>query len=149
MRTIDADALKEDMFDYYWCVKENTTEENYHGETLKAYEVTDLIEDCIANAPTIDAAPVVYGRWVKKYSSGIWDCSVCGVRMELDGTPKDYLMHYCPNCGAKMDGKKSQPPATQSSNLSQKDERTHFWNRLRCGRKSSPRKSRRTNTSHI
>lgn len=56
----------------------------------------------IIKLPTIDAEPVRHGRWIKRYD-GIFDCSSCGVRMDLAGTPEEYLMHYCPNCGAKMD----------------------------------------------
>ena len=26
------------------------------------------------------------------------------VLMSIDGTPKENLLKYCPNCGAKMDG---------------------------------------------
>lgn len=57
----------------------------------------------IKNAPTIDAAPVVHGRWESCYED--WrhqlegnKCSVCG--FEYYGN----LFNYCPNCGAKMDG---------------------------------------------
>ena len=58
-RYIDADELKNRMFNYYECVNENTAKENYRGETLMAYEVADMIEDCIDNAPTADVVEVV------------------------------------------------------------------------------------------
>lgn len=50
--------------------------------------------------PTVDAAPVVHGRWIDIPDKPEWDqkaCSVCG----------DYFCcqnNFCPNCGAKMDG---------------------------------------------
>lgn len=53
-RYIDADALKKRMLSYYDCVNENTAKENYRGETLMNYEVADMIEDCIDNAPAAD-----------------------------------------------------------------------------------------------
>lgn len=56
-RYINADALKSRMLNYYDCVNENTGKENYRGETLMAYEVADMIEDCIDNAPTADVVP--------------------------------------------------------------------------------------------
>lgn len=59
MRLIDADALRTAMFSYYPCVNEHSVKHNYSGDTLMDYEVADLIEDCIDNAPTIDAVPVV------------------------------------------------------------------------------------------
>ena len=56
-RYIDADALKSRMLNYYDCVNENSGKSNYRGETLMNYEVADMIEDCIENAPTADVAP--------------------------------------------------------------------------------------------
>lgn len=54
------------------------------------------------NAPTLDAAPVRHGRWLKGMmpTYGGWKCSLCNKAMVL---PKP---NYCPNCGAKMDGEK-------------------------------------------
>ena len=56
-RYIDADKLKARMFNYYGCVNADTSKSNYRGETLMNYEVADMIEDCIDNAPTADVAP--------------------------------------------------------------------------------------------
>lgn len=56
-RYIDADELKSRMLNYYDCVSESTDKSNYRGETLMNYEVADMIEDCIDNAPTADVAP--------------------------------------------------------------------------------------------
>lgn len=50
----------------------------------------------IANAPTVDAAPVVRGRW-KRRGRNLGECSEC-VEIVMVRYP------YCPNCGAKMDG---------------------------------------------
>ena len=49
-----------------------------------------------------DVAPVRHGRWVKHGHK--WQCTNCKVLMSIDGTPKENLLNYCPNCGAKMDG---------------------------------------------
>lgn len=53
--------------------------------------------------PSADVAPVVHGRWVEKpYLIGTSRfCSVCG---ENYGMPHG-VYRYCPNCGAKMDGR--------------------------------------------
>ena len=63
-----------------------------------------LVED-IENAPTVDAEPVRHGEWE------VTVCSLC--RHDLDGWADgaheevaDGNVHYCPNCGAKMDGGK-------------------------------------------
>lgn len=58
-RLIDANALRKRMFSYYSCVDENSSKKYYKGETLMSYEVADMIEDCIDNAPTVEAVEVV------------------------------------------------------------------------------------------
>ena len=107
-------------------------EEMTDNEIIKALEVCSHFDACLKECPLFnykagcirrltasaleiikryqsDVAPVKYGHWVEKKSSGlggIWDyyfvCSVCG-----GNTPnKAYVIapDYCPNCGARMDG---------------------------------------------
>ncbi len=57
---------------------------------------------------TVDAVPVVHGRWIswkEVFPKSVFNnigrkkkcfCSYCGVLRDKD--------NYCPNCGAKMDG---------------------------------------------
>ena len=104
-RLIDANALRERMFSYYGCVNENSSKEYYRGETLMNYEVAGMIEDCIDNAPTVDAVEVVHGRWIRKRYDDIcggwwneWTCSRCDWKIREN--PKEF--NYCPNCGADM-----------------------------------------------
>lgn len=52
-----------------------------------------LIED----APTVDAVPVVHGRWLGE--SGDYTCSRCGQEAPNDGY---YPAPYCYECGANM-----------------------------------------------
>lgn len=70
-------------------------------------EVTVSIKDVkkiIRRQPTIEAVPVVYGKWIphKRMARSPlvmnYACSVCG----KDGNQTN----FCPNCGAKMDGGK-------------------------------------------
>ena len=64
----------------------------------------------IAEAPTVDAVEVVRGRWIA--SATTWGekaiCSVCGRDLYVNEPGNGLLniedLHYCPNCGAKMDG---------------------------------------------
>lgn len=82
MRPIDADALKEDIVDY------------------TGGGIADMIRAWIDEQPTVDAAPVVHGRWIKLAEAPEWDqrrCTVCG---DVSCCQRN----YCPNCGAKMDG---------------------------------------------
>lgn len=54
MRLGDLDEAKRNLFSYYSFVNERTHKSNYMGETLMAYEVADMIDDCVDNTPTID-----------------------------------------------------------------------------------------------
>lgn len=60
----------------------------------------------VDKAPTVDAVPVVHGRWTRENSYGIWKCSECGCKVKranpLKGNIWNY--YYCPNCGADMRG---------------------------------------------
>ena len=42
------------------------------------------------------------GEWIKHGYK--YQCTQCKVLMDIDGTPSENLLHYCPNCGAKMKG---------------------------------------------
>lgn len=58
----------------------------------------------LMKSPTVDAVPVRHGRWIEqeKYTFGVmYDCSICDNRILDNG----HSWNYCPNCGAKMDGK--------------------------------------------
>ncbi len=55
----------------------------------------------LEKAPTVDAVPVVHGRWnsMDGYKTRKV-CSECGWDVPEYGK----FYSYCPNCGAKMDG---------------------------------------------
>ena len=66
-----------------------------------------ILDDCLDNAPTIDAEPVVHGTWEKRKDVvGFVCCSVCHDCNIYDEWPDGKKWRYCPNCGAKMDGGK-------------------------------------------
>lgn len=88
MRLIDADELAKK-----WTI---ASPEPYNTD---AVEVLDSIRE----APTIDAVPMVHGRW----ENGNPICPVCGGNKfkNLDADIWcDWQPSFCPNCGAKMDG---------------------------------------------
>ena len=71
-----------------------------------AYHLTNYATLILREAPTIDVAPVRYGRWVDNH------CTACGMMPMGDEMWKlcdfepprfEKFMDYCPNCGAKMD----------------------------------------------
>lgn len=63
------------------------------------------VEKKINAAPTIDAAPVVHGRWIVRDpdESETPECSECGRRPLLNGGENYELSEFCPRCGARMD----------------------------------------------
>ena len=80
----------------------------YNSSPIKALGFADMVVDVrdIEDAPTVDAVPVVHGRWEYRmvdpeYRYYKHECSICG----FDG--EDFY-RYCPNCGAKMDGGNDQ-----------------------------------------
>ena len=91
-RLIDADAL-------------------WH-KTFTCEDAADVRKE-IENAPTVDARPVVHGRW-ETANDGTHFCSHCGCDApytwddidrsfinSADDVP-DRISNYCPNCGALM-----------------------------------------------
>lgn len=77
-------------------------------ETTEQWSMRIAIENYVDEMPTIDAAPVRHGRWIDEGRYGVnfphhvWQCSECGDQVTEIDTP---WYRYCPNCGAKMDGK--------------------------------------------
>jgi len=93
MRLIDADRLLRDPY-----FQEDRWPESH------------LIRMAVREQRTVDAVPVVHGRWENLGEHRRMDlrCSVCGNRADkfVGGTEDWYCLWkpaYCPNCGAKMD----------------------------------------------
>ena len=92
MRLIDADALEKEF-----C----------HGCQYEHNKYANCIDCAVANAPTVDAVPVVHGYWETIFSVDCvtykYKCSNCGhyVRIGSD-------RNFCPNCGARMDGERKE-----------------------------------------
>ena len=71
-----------------------------------------LSEQSMRLVPPADVAPVVHGEYIGEYDGyadgypvcDMWYCSVCGCHFEDWDEKPTY--NYCPQCGAKMDGKK-------------------------------------------
>lgn len=68
--------------------------------------IEELAKDFIVipkDTPAADVAPVVHGEWIT--IDGISRCSECGYIPAYDSAIDDlFYSPYCPNCGAKMDG---------------------------------------------
>lgn len=91
MRPIDADYVKSKL------------NKSALGGHLYYY-VCGVIDD----APTIEAEPVKHAHWEEKQDMNgdtYYQCTNCKEDFVLvEGTPKDNLYYYCPNCGAIMNG---------------------------------------------
>ena len=85
VRLIDANAMRDDWLE--------------NGENEYIYDTNAVLES-IDSQPTIDAVPVVHGRWVHDISN-LYGCSAC---LERETMSHRKLKKYCPHCGAKMDG---------------------------------------------
>ena len=75
-------------------------------------QLTPLIESLIQKQPAADVVEVRHGKWkLKQYEGGILDgeiydeCSICEYQRFFDDIRFKTAFNYCPNCGAKMDGK--------------------------------------------
>lgn len=102
-RLIDADRLTE-------IVEGHVTSMSVCLEMAEHYGMVTMKEKCladIADAPTVDAVPVVHGKKLSQspvdpnsmicFKKCVCKCSVCGEYVATD-------WNYCSNCGAKMDG---------------------------------------------
>ena len=84
MRLIDADALLQQV--------------SKNLDVAKLYLPVDFQEE-ITEAQTVDAVPVVHGRWVEETDRAMhWHCSNCKAVWGIS----HYQMKYCPGCGALM-----------------------------------------------
>lgn len=97
MRLIDADGfyeqLEEIRMEY---LEEDTMSSNF------AADVLETVQDCyLKEAPTIDPESLrPKGRWVHDINN-LYGCDQCLARETM--SPKK-MKHFCPNCGARMEG---------------------------------------------
>lgn len=98
MRLIDADALRADAI-----TRSGGTEFAFDN----CYPFWQFSQ-AIAQAPTIEAAPVVHGEWstIEDDYAGLiaLQCSECNQEYWFEDDPPLKIYNYCPNCGARMDG---------------------------------------------
>lgn len=126
-RTIDADELEKQMTQYV-----NMLRVFRYLLVNSGYSVAEECLRMVQTAPTVDDVPVVHGRWMyeahRENSNYRWNvtavCSECCYEVKevwagffpdipdwiardvaLDSAKSVKLSNFCPNCGAKMDGK--------------------------------------------
>ena len=99
MRLIDAEKLN--------AILQNQAEHlTENGDALLAAWLI-VCQETVDRQRTIDATPVVHGRWEDKptgrYGQQQSWCSACRKHSGIGGIEKNRHRAYCPNCGAKMD----------------------------------------------
>ena len=97
MRLIDADALKKSI------VCSDTDE----AKMISTKRLHEILDKWIDDRETIDAVPVVHGRWIE-LKDGSEECTNCrGLCPHEENYNGDIICNfdcdYCPWCGAKMD----------------------------------------------
>ena len=101
-----------------------TCKDCVHHEVCFNYVIGDEVERCKRFKNIADVVKVKHSRWeghtvlhgsfdgsVEEY---IYRCSEChagadkyGVEADIYEEPPTHILHYCPNCGAKMDGERT------------------------------------------
>ena len=102
MAYIDKELLLKDIYkNVRFSVKSGVISPELRG----ARKVIDRIE----NAPTADVVEVKHGEWVlldECSNEGVY-CSVCHKKVYRKAYANQKVKsNYCPNCGAKMDGRR-------------------------------------------
>ena len=111
-RLIDAEAVRHKINAFAASVVYRGNAEMFNGkDTCNPYEYTRGYERGILDAQkivcgeeTVDAAPVVHGRWIWSEENECWVCSNCEMSALNNYCGNSVDSNYCPNCGAKMDG---------------------------------------------
>lgn len=107
MRLIDGSALLKELRKVQKeCEKDG---EEMGGESVLIAVGLDDACDIVKLAKTVDAQPVVHGRWMRNKKNRDIYCSQCKIFMpmmpetDLHGERKTFwLCDFCPNCGADM-----------------------------------------------
>ncbi len=101
MRLIDTDALTTELnaAKEEFETGENADKSVIVNGAMIVSAVNEFFIKTIADAPTVDAAPVVHGKWITRcvFDENPFECSECGNSTNVVG------YKICPYCGAKMD----------------------------------------------
>lgn len=78
------------------------------ADTLRDKLYLDGVLAVIDTLPAANVREDVHARWEPEeniFDDSTWYCSACHEPWTLIyGTPEENGMHFCPNCGAKMEG---------------------------------------------
>ena len=85
-------------------------------ETDKPWTIPiEVVKQNIKDMPSADVKPIRHGQWIygeNEEGHDGYKCSECGkfIPWEYDKYDIDFIkeVHYCSNCGAKMDGEEQK-----------------------------------------
>lgn len=85
--------------------------EDYGRHSVDKQSAALKCRDAIMEMPAADVAPVVHGRWAMHSDRpDTLICSICDHAFDVWKHDID-RMHYCPNCGSKMNAEKEDQNA--------------------------------------
>ena len=92
-RLIDCDKLCTDLLER-WNIADKNREDQIR------WLMADVVTPIVACQPTVDAVPVVHGRWIHRtpnngHTPPYDECDNCGWEVRIK-------TNFCPNCGADM-----------------------------------------------
>lgn len=102
-RYIDAEDFAERMLKQW-----DTADEEKRIDIVAV--IANIVTPILVGTPTADVVEVVHGEWVDDTgqldSVKQYKCSNCGKKPIVNMNWVTILSNYCPDCGAKMHGKK-------------------------------------------
>ena len=97
---IEREATCRDCIHYPVC-KDTWADENWNEDAPKEVKEMFSPKGCENFKPTADVVEERHGVWVKTSYPEVHRCSCCN----KPSNTSHGLHNYCPECGAKMDGK--------------------------------------------
>lgn len=106
MRLIDADKLIEEIDEE---IEYGTERIEKHFDDADKYITKGLriARKDILSQPTIDAAPIKHGRWIRVIAED-YECSECKAAVWSGKANPISNYKYCWRCGARMDGDENE-----------------------------------------
>lgn len=81
------------------------------ADTMRDKLYLDGVLAVIDTLPAANVREDVQGEWkfaVRMADGGVGKCSICGKEIAFNSFRRHTSYHFCPNCGAQMDGGKEQ-----------------------------------------
>ena len=85
-----------------------TAKNGNHSDFGRSMADLTSLREVLEDTPAADVIEVVHSKWIRDSLTGHISCSNCKMTAPGDCELEDfYESDFCPNCGAKMDGKEN------------------------------------------